>query len=106
MKKEEMQDMMREMMSQMCAEEDSGGMKEKMSGMMQGGDDKESAMPEMMLKNMMPHCIEMMMPAIAKDKRAELVSGMVGTLVEQASSGMSDEEKRSLKAKVVESMIA
>lgn len=89
------------MMGMMSAEEGKGGMKEMMAKMMQGSEEHESMMPEMMLKGMMPHCIKMMMPAIPKDKRADLVSSMVSTLMEQASSGMSDEEKATLVAKVV-----
>jgi hypothetical protein len=60
-------------------------------------------MPEMMLKGMMPHCIKMMMPAIAKDKRADLVSSTVSALKKQATSGMSDEEQAAFVAKIVES---
>ncbi|MDH3702367.1 MAG: hypothetical protein OEU46_13715 [Alphaproteobacteria bacterium] len=97
---------MEEMMSKMGAMEGPGGMKEMMAKMMQGGEEQESMMPEMMLKGMMPHCIKMMMPAISKEKRADLVSGMVGTLVEQASNGMSDEERAALKVKVVETLNA
>ena len=97
---------MEEMMSKMDTKDGPGGMKEMMAKMMQGGEEQDSMMPEMMLKGMMPHCIKMMMPAVAKGKRADLVSGMVSTLVEQASSGMSDEEKVALKAKIVETINA
>lgn len=54
---------------------------------------------------MMPHCIKMMMPAISKDRRAELASKLVGTVVEQASSGMSGQEKASFVSKIVESVL-
>ena len=94
------------MMGMMSAKEGEGGMKEMMAKMMHGGEEKESMMPEMMLKGMMPHCIKMMMPAISKDKRADLVSSVVSTLMEQASSGMSDEEKATFVAKVVETIKA
>jgi len=97
---------MEEMMSKMGAMEGSGGMKEMMAKMMQGGEEQDSMMPEMMLKGMMPHCIKMMMPAISKGKRADLVSGMVSTLLDEASSGMTDEEKAALKATVVETLNA
>lgn len=92
------------MMGMMSAQEGKGGMKEMVAKMMHNGEDKESMMPEMMLKGMMPHCIKMMMPAIPKEKRAELVSNMVSTLMEQAYSGMSDEEKATFEAKVVETI--
>ena len=97
---------MEEMMSTMGSKEGPGGMKEMMGKMMQGGGEQDSMMPEMMLKGMMPHCIKMMMPAVAQGKRADLVSGLIGTLVEQASSGMSDEEKAALKARVAETISA
>jgi len=95
-----------DMMRKMSTKEGSGGMKEMMAKMMQGGEGPESMMPEMMLKGMMPHCIKMMMPSISKDKRADLVSGMISTLMEQASNDMSDEEKASFTAKVAETINA
>lgn len=91
---------MEEMMSKMRSMEGPGGMKEMMSKMKQGGEEHEAMMPEMMLKGMMPHCIKMMMPSISKDKRTDLVLGMISTLMEQASDGMSDDEKAALRAKV------
>lgn len=100
-----MQEMMpKMMMGMMSAKEGEGGMKEMMVKMMHGGEEKESAMPEMMLKGMMPHCIKMMMPAISKDKRADLVSSLVNTIVEEASSGMPDAEKTKFVEKVVETL--
>ena len=92
------------MMGMMSAKEGEGGMKEMMAKMMHGGEEQESMMPEMMLKGMMPHCIKMMMPAISKDKRADLVSNMVSTLMDQASRGMSDAEKTRFVAKVINSI--
>jgi hypothetical protein len=94
------------MMGMMSAEEGKGGMKDMMAKMMQGGQEHEAMMPEMMLKGMMPHCIKMMMPAISKNKRSDLVSSMVSTLMEQASSGMSDEEEAALVAKVLDTIKA
>jgi hypothetical protein len=97
---------MDQMMSKMSGEDGPGGMKEMMAKMMQGGEEHESMMPEMMLKAMMPHCIKMMMPAVSKDKRTDIASGLIGTLVEQASKGMSNEEKVAFVAEVVESIRA
>ncbi len=94
------------MMGMMSAKEGEGDMKEMMVKMMNGGEEKEPMMPEIMLKGMMPHCIKMMMPAISKDKRADLVSSLVNTIVEQASSGMSDEEKTTFVEKIVETIKA
>lgn len=101
-----MEEMMPKMMMAMMSAEEAGGMKEMMAKMRQGGEEKESMMPEMMLKGMMPHCIKMMMPAIAKDKRADLVFSIVSALKEQATSGMSGEEKAAFVAKIVESVKA
>ncbi|MGI9419940.1 MAG: hypothetical protein ACR2RA_19115 [Geminicoccaceae bacterium] len=95
-----------DMMRKMSTKEGLGGMKEMMAKMTQGGEGRETMMPEMMLKDMMPHCIKMMMPTISKDKRADLVSGMISTLMEQASNDMSDEEKASFAARVAESISA
>jgi hypothetical protein len=61
-------------------------------------------MSEMMLKTMMPHCVKMMMPKIPRDKRADLVTGAVTALMEQASSNMSDEERTSFKKQVIEAI--
>ena len=70
-----------------------GGMQEMMAKMMQGGPEQQpSQMPEMMLKSMMPHCIEMMLPAIAPDKRGEAVSAILSTIVAKGAEGMSDAE--------------
>lgn len=44
------------------------------------------------------------MASRSKNERADLVSDMVGPLMEHAFTGMSDEEKASLTAKVVESI--
>ena len=80
--------------------EGPGGMKEMMAKMMKGGEEQEAMMPEVMLKGMMPHCIKMMLPNISKDKRADLASGLIATLVEQASKDMSDKEKAAFVSKV------
>ena len=101
-----MEEMMPKMMVAMMSAEKAGGMKEMMAKMHQGGEEEESMMPEMMLKGMMPHCIKMMMPAIAKDKRVDLVSSIVSALKEHATSGMSGEEKASFITKIVESVKA
>lgn len=95
---------MEEMMAQMGKMGGPGAMQEMMGQMMSGGMEKDSTMPEMMLQTMMPHCIKMMMPKIPKDKRADLVTGTITALMEQASSDMSDEEKASFKKQVVEAV--
>lgn len=95
---------MEEMMAKMEKMGGPGAMQEMMGQMMSGGKEQDSTMPEMMLKTMMPHCLKMMMPKIPKDKRADLITGTVATLMKQASSGMSDEEKASFKKQVVEAI--
>lgn len=80
--------------------EGPGSMKEMMAQMMKGGKEQEAAMPEMMLKGMMPHCVTMMMPNVAKEKRADIASDLIGTLVEQASKDMSNKDRAAFRSKV------
>ena len=79
---------------------DENHMEGMMSKMMQGGPEQHMAqMPEMMLKTMMPHCIGMMLPAIDPEKRGDIAAGILSTIVEKGSVGLSDEQMRSfLKA--------
>ena len=49
--------------------------------------------------------MQSMMPAISKDKRSALESSMVSTLIKQASSDMSDEEKATFVGHVVETIV-
>lgn len=79
-----------------CDGESHGGMQGMMSGMTPGG--AEQPMPEMMLKMMMPHCIGMMLPAIDPDKRSEVATAILSTIVEKGTVGMSDEQRRSFLA--------
>ncbi len=51
-------------------------------------------MPEMMLKSMMPHCIEMMLPAIEPEKRGEVAAAILSAIVEHGPNGMSDEQTK------------
>ena len=55
--------------------------------------------PEMMAE-MMSHCLGMMLPKMPKEKRTDFVLKMVGTLVEQGSVGLSDQEKKDFLANV------
>ncbi len=55
-----------------------------------------SQMPEMMLKSMMPHCIGMMLPAMAPEKRGEAATSILSAIVEKGAAGMTDDQKRSL----------
>jgi hypothetical protein len=55
-----------------------------------------------MMTQMMPGCVDMMLPSIPKEERSEFVLQMIGTLVEKGSVGMSEEEKSSLVARALE----
>ena len=44
------------------------------------------------------------MPNIAKEKRADLASGLITTLVEQASQDMSDKDKAAFMSKVAKTI--
>lgn len=99
----DMKQMMPKMMMGMMSGETSEGpghMEGMMSKMMQGGPEQHMAqMPEMMLKTMMPHCIGMMLPAIDPEKRGDIAAGILSTIVEKGSVGLSDDQMRSfLKA--------
>ena len=99
-----MEMMPRMMMSMMGGEEGEGGMMGMMSKMKEGG--KEMPMMPQMMTEMMPRCLTIMLPNIPKEKRIDFVSKMVTTLVEQGSVGMSEEEKKSFRGKLVEKIEA
>jgi hypothetical protein len=93
----DMQAMMPKMMMGMMAggEGGPGKMHEMMAEKMHAGSGQ--AMPEMMLKTMMPHCIGMMLPSIEADQRGEAAAAILSALVEKGSSGMSDAQKQSFR---------
>ena len=100
----EMMPKMTGMMSQCCAE-GPGKMQSMMANMKEGGPEGHaSQMPEMMLKTMMPHCIEMMLPKIAPDKRGEAAAVVLSAIIAKGSDGMSDEQKRGF-LKTLESVL-
>jgi RNase adaptor protein for sRNA GlmZ degradation len=70
-------------------------MMDKAMGVMMG------RMPKMMTR-MMPHCLKIMLPKIAKEKRIEFVLKLVETGMQHGSVGMSEEEREDFVAKVVE----
>ena len=75
----------------------SGGMADMTSKTMHCGCGQH--MPQMMLEQMMPHCIAMMLPMIEPDKRGEIGAAILSALIETGSVGMSDEQMRAfLKA--------
>jgi len=55
-----------------------------------------------MMTQMMPGCVDMMLPSIPKEERSEFVLQMISTLMEKGSVGMSEEEKSSLVARALE----
>jgi hypothetical protein len=98
-----MMDMMPKMMMNMMGRgEGESGMMGMMSRMMGGSEkNKTTAMPHMMTE-MMPRCLEMMLPTIPKDKRVKFVMEMVAILMAQGCAGMSDEEKKDFMTKIGE----
>ncbi len=79
-----------------------GFMPKVMMGMMANDVNGEGSMMPQMMMEMMPQCLSTMLPIIPKEKRVDFVTNMVSVLVEQGSSGMSEEERRAFLAKVTE----
>jgi hypothetical protein len=89
--------MMKSMMGMMsqCGEEGPGKMQSMMAKMKEGCSEAHaSQMPEMMLKKMMPHCIEMMLPKIPAGKRGEAAAAVLSAIISNGSDGMSDEQRK------------
>lgn len=102
-----MMDMMpKMMMAMMGGGEGQGGPMGMMSKMMEGGEKKEAPMMPHMMMEMMPRCLEMMLPNMPKEKRIDFVLKMVTILMEQGSMGMSEEEKKDFMAKIIEKVKA
>ena len=55
-----------------------------------------------MMTQMMPGCVDMMLPGLPKEERTEFVLQMIGTLMEKGTVGMSEEEQSSLVARALE----
>jgi hypothetical protein len=74
-----------------------GKMTEGMEGMMRHCQDAAgegsvlASMPSKMTE-MMPHCLNMMMPGLPKEKRAEFALNMARVLSQQGSAEMTDAE--------------
>ena len=69
----------------------SGGGEDGGSPRMQGCEGQQ--MPEMMLGEMMPNCIEMMLPKIAPGKRGEVAATVLAALVHKGTTGMTNEQR-------------
>jgi len=90
------------MMGMMGGGEKGGGMMGMMSQMMSGGQGKGMPMMPRMMTQMMPQCLNMMLPGVPKEERVDFVLNMITTLMEQGSAGMSEEEKSEFVAKILE----
>ena len=55
-----------------------------------------------MMTQMMPGCVDMMLPGLPKEERTEFVLEMISRLMEKGTAGMSEEEKSSLVARALE----
>ncbi len=92
----DMKVMMPKVMMGMMSGGGAGKMREMMSQKMQAGSPQEQ-MPAMMLKSMMPHCIGMMLPAIAADDRAEAATAILTALVDKGTDGMSEAQSKAFR---------
>ncbi len=94
---------MMDMMSGMMGGE-HGGMMGMMSGMM--GEKKGEGMPPMaqMMEQVMPHCLETMLPYMPKEIRADFAINLVKSLLENGTSGMTADEKNEYFKKINETL--
>ena len=100
-----MMEMMPRMMMSMMGGGEGGSMSSMMGIMSQmraGGQGTEKPKMPHMMTQMMPMCLNMMLPSVPKKERIDFVLKMVSTLVEQGSVGMSDEEKKDFVGKVID----
>ncbi len=63
-------------------------------------------MPAMTMEMMMPQCIKMFLPQMAKEKRIDFALNIVSALVDQGSSGLSKKEKKDFVSKIIERVSA
>jgi hypothetical protein len=87
--------------------ESEQGMMGMMSRMM--GSSKEGEAPTMMpqmMEEMMPRCIEIMLPHLPEEAKVSFVLKMVEIMMEKASEGMSDEKKEAFVAQVTEKIMS
>ena len=90
---------MMEMMPKMMMGE--GGM---MSKMMEDNKGEGMAMMPNMMMEMMPNCLNIMLPKVPVEERTNFVLKMVGILVEQGSEGMSEDEKAAFVSKIIDKL--
>jgi hypothetical protein len=89
------------MMSMMRGGEGECGPMEMMSQMKAGGREKEASMMPQMMMEMMPKCLEMMLPNVPAEKKIDFVLKMVTSLVEHGGAGMSENEKKDFISNVI-----
>lgn len=81
-----MMPMMREMMPTM--------MKETMPGVMAKHDDVRKSMSEMMMNDIIPHCIDTMLPTFAPEKSSEFLPQLAERVGRAANQGIAPGEDR------------
>lgn len=63
-------------------------------------------MMQVMLTEMMPHCLKMMLPQMPQEARTEFVLKMIGTFLEQGIADLTREEKNDMSVGVKEKLEA
>ena len=106
MSNSEKQELMMSMMPQMMGMMFGGGNIEKVGKTEKRGKKIKSEticpmMPNMMIE-MMPFCIDMMLPNIPKENRKKFVLKMTNALMKNCTDGMSQEEKKELSLRINE----
>lgn len=101
-----MEMMPRMMMGMMGSGEGTGCMPGATSEASEHAAGGPAPMMQMMMTEMMPHCLKMMLPQMPQEARREFVLKMVGTLLEQGSADLTDEEKNDLSVEVKDKLAA
>ncbi len=100
MSPEDKKEMMAEMMPKMMAGIDMSEMMPKMMmGMMSDMEKGMGKMPGMMAE-MMPHCLEVMLPRMQPAECSEFALKIIPQLIERATEGMSASERASFLSQV------
>jgi hypothetical protein len=70
------------------------------------GEGKGEGMPPMakMMEQMMPHGLEMMLPQMPKENRAEFSIKMIKSLLDNGTNGMIAEEKKAYMQRIIEAI--
>ncbi len=81
---------------------DSTSKQKDKSGMMSGFHSGEMSMMPQMMRDMMPHCLGVMLSNLPKGERTDVALKLVAMLIEKGTADMSDEEKSEYIEKIVE----